>query len=140
MERLPFLEKRAKLSSYHELVKPSEKALRALKSVRPISSSSIGSWLNHLPLIAGQLKQHGSITEDLIFYGYEKDSGWEKMLDGIEPDLSESHWPEYCTKEELRRYLRLINLKAVYVALGHSKLYVIIKIAGKLYKLLRKFL
>ncbi len=140
MERLPFLKRRTKFSCYHELARPSERSLSALKSVRPISSSSIGNWLNHLPRIAGQLKQHGSITKDLIFYGYEKDGEWEKMLEGIEPDLNESHWPEYFTKKDFKEYLRLRNLKAVYAALGHSKLYIIMKILGELYRKLKSYL
>jgi len=61
------------------------------------------------------------------------------VLDGIEPDLSESHWPEYDTKEDLRRLLRLKNLKAVYVALGHSRLYIIMKNVEKIYKKLKSF-
>ncbi len=137
MARLPFLKKKADFSQYHELAKPSKKSLNALREVRPISSSSIGNWRNHLPRIAGQLQQYGSITDDLIFYGYEKNSEWEQVLEGIEPDLSPSCWPESFQPANMKSS-RFANLAAMYVTLAHSKFYILLKIPNKCYRFMRR--
>jgi hypothetical protein len=94
VERIPFLKKRARFSEFHNLASPSTKSLTALSGLRPIGTGSIGNWRNHLPRIVGQVSIHGSITQDLIDFGYEKDNGWLSLLDGVEPNLSLSHWPE----------------------------------------------
>lgn len=121
IERMPFLVKRAAFSRYHEMSRPSNAALRALGPVRPISSSSIGSWRKHKPRIAGQLEKHGSITEDLIAYGYEQDATWEQELAGVQPDLSDSQKQEHFSKEELRKRMRGKNVMAFLVPLIHYK-------------------
>jgi hypothetical protein len=59
-----------------------------------------------LPRIAGQIALHGSIAEDLVEFGYETDDRWLAELEGIEPDTSPSHWPEYFTRETIARMLR----------------------------------
>lgn len=46
---VPQLKKKFNFSEYHLHTKPNEDSLYALKSVRPIGSSSIGLWKNHLP-------------------------------------------------------------------------------------------
>ena len=69
-------------------------SLQALGSLRPIDRSSMGVWRQHLPRVAGQLRIHGSISDDLIRYGYEPNRDWEVLLEGIEPDLKASHQPE----------------------------------------------
>jgi hypothetical protein len=94
---MPFLEQTARFSRYHEVAAPAAKAVRALHSVRPISPQGIGAWREHLPRVAGQLALHGSLTDDLIEFGYEKNDRWMSLLDGIEPDVSPSHWPERFT-------------------------------------------
>ena len=66
----------------------------------------MGKWKNNLPRVAGQIKIHGSITDDLIKYGYENDGSWEEILEDVEPDLSESHWPEYFTSTGLKHRKR----------------------------------
>lgn len=98
----PFLNVVAPFSRYHEVVEPSGDSLKALRSVRPITPGSIGSWRDHLPRVAGQLKIHGSISDDLIKYAYEKDDSWEAVLEGVAPDLSPSHFSEHFTTDELK--------------------------------------
>ncbi len=127
MSKMPFLKKRIPFSLYHERAYPAEQARKALGDVRPLSMVNIGNWRRHLPRIAGQLHQHGSISEDLIAYGYEPDTAWEKELEGIAPDFSESHWPEYYPKGALRSRRKLRYLKAIWVVLGHSWLCMIMR-------------
>lgn len=95
MERMPFLEKQASFSRYHETAAPSGKSLDALKGVRPIAPDGIAAWREHLPRITGQLQIHGSIADDLIEFGYEPDDKWLTALEGVEPDVSPSHWAEH---------------------------------------------
>lgn len=108
MQRMPFLTKRASFSRYHEFAKPSKRSLDALRGIRPVASSSVGKWRNHLPRVAGQLQIHGqqAIAKDLIEYNYESDESWLNELQGVTPDYSESHWPEYFTPEELKQRTR----------------------------------
>ena len=65
--------------------------------LRKINAESIGNWRNHLPRLKGQICLHGSISEDLIKYGYEPNNAWLSLLENIEPDFSPSHWPEQLT-------------------------------------------
>ena len=108
MQRMPFLQKRAAFSRYHEFAKPSKHSLDALRGMRPVDYTSVGKWRNHLPRIAGQLKLHGekAIAKDLIEYGYETDDSWLNELKDVTPDCSESHWPEYFTPQELKQRMR----------------------------------
>ncbi|MCX6234878.1 MAG: sulfotransferase [Bacteroidetes bacterium] len=122
MKKMPFLVKRDLFSKYHELAHPSEQSEDALGGIRPISSSGIGNWREHLPRVAGQLQIHGSITNDLIDYGYEKDGTWEKELERIEPDRTASHWPEHFTKAGLKRRKRGKYFGIVPDMLGHYRL------------------
>lgn len=101
--RMPFLEAKAPFSRYHEISNPSEESLQALGKVRPIAADGIGSWRQHLPRLAGQILIHGSISEDLIEFGYEKDDGWMVALDGVTPDVAPGHWPEHFTRASLMR-------------------------------------
>lgn len=108
MQRMPFLQQRAAFSRYHEFAKPSKQSLDALRGMRPVASTSVGKWRNHLPRVAGQLKLHGekAIAKDLIEYGYESDDSWLNELKDVIPDYSESHWPEYFTPQELKQRMR----------------------------------
>jgi hypothetical protein len=92
---MPFLETRAPFSRYHELSEPPSGSVRALGGVRPIEPAGIGKWRSHLPRVAGQLQLHGSISQDLVEFGYEQDDQWLQALEGVEPDLQHSHWPEF---------------------------------------------
>lgn len=138
MERFTFLKKKADFSRYHELAKPSKRSLEALREVRPISSSSIGNWRNHLPRIAGQLQQYGSITDDLIFYGYAENAAWEKVLEGVEPDLNPSFWPESTQPGNTTKLGQFAKVKAIYVALAHSRFYGLVKFVVECYRMPRR--
>lgn len=137
-ERFPFLKKKADFSRYHELAKPSKRSLEALREVRPISSSSIGNWRNHLPRVAGQLQQYGSITDDLVFYGYAENADWEKVLAGIEPDLSPSFWPESSQPGGAPKTERFAKLKATYVVLAHSRAHGLLRVIVLSYRFIRR--
>jgi hypothetical protein len=92
--QLPFLVQRKPFSEYHRMATPSDRSLQALGGLRAIGPESIGSWREHLPRVAGQLAQHGPISNDLIEFGYEADDRWLQLLDEVEPDMSPSFWPE----------------------------------------------
>ena len=114
MVRMPFLEKRAPFSNYHEIARPSKSSIDALHSVSPITPVSVGQWQKHLPRVAGQLQLHGPISEDLIEFGYEKDDSWLSKLDAVEPDTNGSSLPEYYTrlnlmKIRLEKYIAVIK-------------------------------
>jgi len=94
MSTLPFLRRKARFSDFHKFAKPSAKSLKAMGPLRAFDASSIGNWRRHLARVAGQLSIHGSVADELIELGYEKDKGWLTALDGVEPDLSPSHFPE----------------------------------------------
>ena len=106
MARMPFLTKTESFSDFHKVAKPSSSAMQALNGVRPISAEGAHKWRKHLARVAGQIAQHGSIAEDLIEFGYDRNDAWLRELDDIEPDRSSSHWPEYFTKESIARMLR----------------------------------
>lgn len=100
MERIPFLEKKMQFSEYHLAAFVSESSKEALKNVRPIKPTSVGKWKEHKPRIAGQLQLHGSISEDLVCFGYEKDEKWLDELDDVEPDFSGSYHSEFVTMKD----------------------------------------
>jgi hypothetical protein len=93
--KMPFLIKKAPFSEFHQIGSPSAKSIKATGSLRPISESSIGRWRDHLPRLAGQLLLHGPISDELIEFGYEWDENWLELLEGVEPDLTPSHFPEH---------------------------------------------
>jgi len=99
---MPFLGREAEFSRYHEVAEPSGTSTKALRGVRPIAPTSVGRWRDHLSRIAGQLQLHGPITRDLIEFGYEEDDSWLELLEGVEPDMSPSHWPEHFAEKEIR--------------------------------------
>jgi hypothetical protein len=94
-KRMPFLRKTGTFSRFHEVADPSKKSLTALGGLRAIDDSSIGTWREHLPRLAGQLAQHGPITDELIEFGYETDGRWLALLDSVAPDLTPSYHPEH---------------------------------------------
>jgi hypothetical protein len=102
-DRMPFLASVRPFSAFASVATPSARALEALGPVRPFDTDSIGSWRNHLPRVAGQLAQHGPITEELVAFGYERDGTWVSTLDGVVPDLSRSHRGEGSRRRWLRR-------------------------------------
>ncbi len=106
MSRMPFLVKKAPFSLYHQVARPSEDSVRALHNIRPIQPDGVSRWRKHLPRVAGQLAQHGSLTQDLIEFGYEKDDSWLVELKGTTPDTSSGHYPEYFSGKNRRRMWR----------------------------------
>jgi hypothetical protein len=101
-ERVPFLVERQRFSRCFADFQPSEQSLRALGGVRPVDVASIGAWQRHLPRLAGQIAQHGSIAAELIELGYEKDDAWLALLEGVAPDLAPSQFPEHAPSPRSR--------------------------------------
>lgn len=109
--KLPFLKKLHKFSEFHKVAKPSTTAQVPLGSFRAVSGQSIGNWKEHKPRILGQIMDHGSITDDLIAFGYEKDASWEKELEGVEPEHapprdSNFHKASWVKNKQRTKYLR----------------------------------
>ena len=93
-DKFPWLEKKHDFSEYHEYAQVSAKSATAMHSVRPIAPTSVGVWTQHPARIKGQQQIHGSLTPLLIELGYESTADWEKVLAGVEPDMSRSRYPE----------------------------------------------
>jgi len=130
--KIDFLKKKNKFSNYHNISHPNSKSINALKGVRPIKPVGIGNWKNHLPRIAGQLQLHGDITNQLIEFEYENNNEWLKLLDNIEPNLSNSFWPEFFTKKDLRarKYgekIEVIKILSRRIGLHPTKVKTLIK-------------
>lgn len=121
MEQMPFLRKKTLFSQFNELAQPSKASELALGGTRTVSTDSIGNWRNHLPRVAGQIRIHGSLTKDLIDFGYEKDALWEQELQGIEPDMTPSHWPEFFSERTVEKWQKGLKWKARLIRLGHTK-------------------
>ena len=102
-ERLRFLQMTHRFSDYHKFTKPSVQSLEAMGSVRAVNNDSVGNWRNNLPRLAGQLKIHGPVTEELIHLGYENDDQWLTLLNGITPDTRPGVWPEFLSPEYIRQ-------------------------------------
>ncbi len=117
---LPFLTQKHKFSEYHRVSNPSSDSRLALGDLRPIDTKSIGNWRNHKPRLLAQIQDHGSISDDLIKLGYEKDRSWEKELEGIEPDSSETHASDFSKKSFIRKKLRGKKLRALRVWFYHT--------------------
>ena len=115
LEKLPWLEKLHDFSEYHEYAKVSEKSIKAMHSVRPIAPTSVSVWTKHLGRVKGQQLIHGSLSPDLIETGYEADADWEQVLDGVEPDLSKSRYPEKLYFwSRFSQYLNALRKVAMY--------------------------
>jgi hypothetical protein len=100
--RLPFLRATGAFTEFHRRADPAASAVTALGGIRALSADSVGNWRRHLPRLAGQLARHGPVTAELVELGYETDDAWLGALDGIEPDMSPSHWSEI-GRQSLRR-------------------------------------
>jgi hypothetical protein len=90
----PWLEPTHDFAEYHLHAVATEGSQIAMHGVRPISPTSVGIWRRHLERVKGQQLMHGSLTPDLIECGYEPNADWERLLDGVEPDLSRSYLSE----------------------------------------------
>lgn len=82
---LPFLEQVHQFSQFHLHAKPSADTHTALNGLRPISADGLDRWRQELPRLKAQINRHGSISAALIRAGYETDSAWEQLLEGVAP-------------------------------------------------------
>ena len=126
MEQMPFLNKRHKFTDYHLVAKPSKKSLNALKNIRPIEPKGIGNWTKHLSRVKQQLSIHGSISEDLIRFGYEKDDKWERILDDVNSENHMTVRPEYLNfqdnlKHKKREFIETVNILLRRIGLSPEK-------------------
>jgi len=113
--KFPWLKKTHNFSEYHEYAKVSEKSVRAMHSVRPIASTSVGVWTQNPGRIKAQQMLHGSLTPELIECGYESSGDWEKVLENVEPDFTRSLYPEKLTIwSRLSQYLNGLRKIAKY--------------------------
>lgn len=120
MAEMPFLRWRTSFAQFHEIARPSEESIDALRGVRPIDSAPIGRWRQHKPRVAAQLQVHGSIVTDLIHFGYENDDSWLHELEGIEPNHYESHHPDHLLLKSRLDDVWLRWKRIVRYALGAS--------------------
>lgn len=144
MKKLPFLEKTYNFSEYHIKAKPNESALKALKNLRPIETNGIGSWKKHLPRVKQQIALHGSISEELIKFGYERDRTWEHLLYGIETGRYETCRPEYLTlmdnfHHQKHQYLEVANIFARKIGLEPIQVLKPVKTNSKKVKFILQF-
>jgi hypothetical protein len=91
---LPELPAQHRFSHYHKVACPSDVAMKALRSVRPIQSASVGGWRKDPQRIKHQIAIHGSISNSLIRLGYEMDNSWERALMGIDECALRTRLPE----------------------------------------------
>jgi hypothetical protein len=120
--RLPFLRTTGVFTEFHRRAVPAATAIRALGGVRAFSAHSIGNWRRHLPRVAGQLARHGPVTAELVELGYEPDDAWLAALDGIEPDMTSSHFPETLHRSLPRRAGDLLRDVRNYARLAFGAL------------------
>jgi hypothetical protein len=114
--RMPFLKQKLPFSQFHQHSKPSPQSRQAMHGVRPVSDSSIGVWRQHKARLAGQLELHGTVTDVLVDLGYERDGGWLDELEGVTPDISPGHWPDFVPDGQ-----RQISLKSIEESLRQYK-------------------
>jgi hypothetical protein len=127
MERIPYLKKIQNFSDFSPNSNVSDDARKALKSVRKVSNKSMGSWKNHLPRIKQLLQTHGSITQDLIDFGYETNGDWENLLSDVEDKDYTSYKPEFLNPKTFNKRQRKKELRAYWAYLGHSNLVLSLK-------------
>ncbi len=65
-----------RFDDWHRAARPSENAIRALGSVRPITKSSVGNWRDHPRRIASQIRTHPGLVELVRELGYESSDDW----------------------------------------------------------------
>jgi hypothetical protein len=79
----PFLEVKEKFSSFQNASCVSEDAKLALNGLRAAAADRINGWRKHLPRVKEQLDQHPDLPHMLIRNGYESDTQWLRILDGV---------------------------------------------------------
>jgi hypothetical protein len=82
--QFPFLTRRDDFSDFHQVARPSEASEQALGGVRKVDQASLGKWRQHLPWLAYQLRRHPELSAELIRQGYEADTQWLQLLEGVD--------------------------------------------------------
>jgi hypothetical protein len=120
--RFPFLKKLRKFSEYHQFGKPSDNATSALGGVRNISSERIRTWINHLPRVKHELKQHPELAEILIREEYEKNEDWIEMLSDVSTNKGQCRYPdkEKPSKKVMRTFRKHIKTRRYIKSLAHD--------------------
>ncbi len=90
----PFLRRRHHFSEYSNHANPSEQSERAMHGARGVDQQSLEKWRAHLPRIAEQLARHPGLAEDVLRLGYEPDSNWLALLEGVEAKRYPCRYPE----------------------------------------------
>lgn len=103
---LPFLEARHPFNAYHLHTRAGRDAVDALRGVRAISAAGVGAWRGHLERVRQQVRLHGSISDDLIRFGYEPDRSWERLLEGVADRDFDTELPEFFSRRERARRRR----------------------------------
>jgi hypothetical protein len=73
------------------------------------------------------MQKFGSISSELIAYGYEKDTSWEHELKGVIPDLRDSHCAVFSSGKYIRDKLRWNKLRVLRVLINHSQPFMFFK-------------
>lgn len=104
----PHIPRKAPFSEFHLVATPSDASKKALGGVRPVSTKSVGSWRRFKGRLAAQMAIHGSLEDDLVRLGYEKDAAWLSELEGVKPDNGISKESEGAPSpwRRLRRWLK----------------------------------
>ncbi|MDX1491936.1 MAG: sulfotransferase [Pseudohongiellaceae bacterium] len=92
--KFPFLQKKHPFSQYHKVAAPPENALKAMEGLRPVNSTSLDKWKQHLPRVKEQLQRNPSLTTDLIRRDYESSTEWEEVLHGAKAQRLPCRYPE----------------------------------------------
>ena len=92
--RVSFLRQTANFSEFHSIAKPTKSSVAAMSGVRPISTTSIGRWREHLPRIRAQVERFPEIVDVLIELGYENDNEWMRELESIVADNGRSYFED----------------------------------------------
>ncbi len=117
----PFLTRTRLFSEFHLHASSSQKSINALGGIRAVDKSRKTGWMEHLPRLKQQLDRYPSMLEDLVYYGYETDDGWARILDGEESRTypcrysDRSEWLKHIEqtlryKKKIADYLRQRNL------------------------------
>jgi len=126
-EKIPYLKQTRLFEEFNEKISVSKKSIEALNGVRAVSTSRIGNWRNHLPRIKEQIRKHGSISDDLIYYGYEKDENWLNILENVEDVNYESFLSEYPQFRKFKKWRFAYKIFPYLLLIGHNNSILAIK-------------
>lgn len=92
--KFPFLIKMHSFTEYRKMAKPSKDAHMALGGVREISSEKISTWKKFLPRVMYEISANPEMIKILISKGYEENSKWTSILEGIHPQKGQCRYPD----------------------------------------------